>query len=257
MESTMLKTIIPFTLISILFIGCGSSSKSKKTIDMIDYLPSENSSKTYLQTTKNKDGEQKRTTYIEEISIDDKTTSIKVKYNEDSEYKLDRSFTIYNESIIKKEYGLTSNDITMKRFLSKGTTLYTVEKSTHNEKITLNEIIIGTKSIESKKVCKLHSQIKNLDSYSITYKDDILKFECIKKESIDTKINEEWEGKLKEHKSGSIESNYDLSYFYMKKGVGLIVEIDNNCYTKEKDIIRINDKSKKCEEETSVRKFFL
>ena len=247
----MLKTVIPLTLVSLLFIGCGSSSKSKKTIDLLDYFPTEETTKTYLQTTKDKDGEQKRNTYIEKISIEGKTTSIKI------EDKLDRSFTAHAESILKKEYGISPYTVSMKRFLSKGSTLYTLEKSTKNEEIKLNNVIVGNRSVESKKVCKLHSQIDNLDSYSIPYKDDILKFECIKKESIDTKINEEWEGKLKEYKSGSIESDYDLSYFYMKKGIGLIVEIDNNCYVTEDDISRINDKSKECHKESSLRNFFL
>ena len=247
----MLKTIIPLTLISFILIGCGSSSKSKKTVDMLDYLPSETTIKTYLQTIKNKDEEPQRNTFIEEVSIDGKTISIKIDDN------LTRSFTVHDESITEKEYGENTNSIDMERFISKGSTLYTIERSIHNKKITLNEVIVGSRSVESKKTCKLHSQIKELDSYSIPYKEDILKFECIKKESIETKINEEWEGKLKEYKSGSIESDYDLSYFYLKKGIGLIVEIDNNCYVTQDDITRINDKSKKCNQESSIHNFFL
>ena len=247
----MIKMIIPFTLASILFTGCGGSSKSKTTIDLLDYLPSEETEKTYLQTIKNKEEQQIRSTYIETISIEGKTTSVKI------DNKLNRTFEAHEESITKNEYGISSNNISMQRFLSKGSTLYTLEKSTHNEKIELNDVIVGSRSVESKKVCKLNSQLDKLDSYSIPYKDDILKFECIKKESIETKINEEWEGKLKEHKSGSVESNYDLSNFYLKKGIGLIVEIDNNCYVTEDDISRINDKAKECEKESSVHKFFL
>ncbi len=247
----MLKTIIPLTLISLVFIGCGSSSKSKKTIDIVDYLPSETATKTYLQTIKNRDGEQERNTFTEEVVSEGKTISIKI------DNKLNRSYTIHDESITKKEYGKNTNSIDIKRFLSKGSTLYTIERSTHNEEIILNKVIVGNRSVESKKTCKLHSEIKELDSYSIPYKDDILKFECIKKESVETKINEEWEGRLKEYKSGSIESDYDLSYFYLKKSIGLIVDIDNNCYVTEDDITRINDKSKKCKQESSIRNFFL
>ncbi|MCK5854181.1 MAG: hypothetical protein KAG56_03090 [Sulfurovaceae bacterium] len=247
----MLKTIIPLTLASLLFIGCGSSSKSTKTIDILDYFPTENTTKSYMQLSTNQEEEKLKVFYTEEVSKEDKIISIKI------DEKLDRTFTIHSESIIKQEYGIESNNIQMKRFISKGSTLYTLEKSTHNEKITLNDVIVGSRSIESKKVCKLDTQLDELDSYPIPYKDDILKFECVKKESIETKINEEWEGKLQEHKSGSIDSNYDLSYFYMKKGVGLIVDIDNNCYVKEDNIGRINDKSKQCDSKTSVHKFFL
>jgi hypothetical protein len=247
----MLKTIIPLTLISLILIGCGSSSKSKITIDMVDYLPDETTTKTYLQTVKNRAGEQERNTFVEKISSEGKTISIKI------DDKLKHSYTIHDESITKKEYGTTQNSIDMKRFLSKGSTLYTIERSTDNEEIILNKVIVGNRSVESKKTCKLHSELKELDSYSIPYKDDILKFECIKKESIETKINEEWEGRLKEYKSGSMESDYDLSYFYLKKGIGLIVEIDNNCYVTEDDISRIDDKSKKCNQESSIHNFFL
>jgi len=248
----MIKTIIPLALASVILIGCGSSSKSKKTIDILDYLPSENTTKTYLKTTKDRGSEQQRDTYVEEVSIDAKTISIKIND------KLKRTYSIHDESIIEKEYGASATDtIPMKRFLAKGSTLYSIERSTHNEKIKINGIIVGNKSVESKKTCKLDGKLDELNSYSIPYKDDILKFKCTKKESIETNINEEWEGRLKDYKSGSIDSNYDLSYFYLKKGVGLIVDIDNNCYIKKDGITQINDKSSKCTEESSVHKFFL
>ena len=247
----MLKMIIPLTFASVLFIGCGSSSKSKKTIDILDYFPTENTTKAYMKLSTNKEEEKTKNFYNEEVFIDKKVTSIKI------DEKLDRTFTVYAESITKQEYGVESNRISMKRFISKGSTLYTVEKSTNNEPIKLNNVIVGNRSVESKRTCKLVAQLDELDTYQIPYKDDILKFECIKKESIETNIDKKWEGKLKEYKSGSVESDYDLSYFYRKKGIGLIVEIDENCYIKEGDISHINDKSKKCINKTSVHKFFL
>lgn len=244
----MLKIIISLTLASVLFVGCGSSSKSTKNIDIADYLPAEDTTKTYLKTTKDKEGENTPDFYTEEVSI--KSSTISIKIND----KFDRSLTIKDKVIIKKENNTT---IEMERFLSKGSTLYSVEKSRQNKPIKINNVIIGTKSIASKEVCKLDAQIDELDSYSITYEDDILRFECLRKESIETKINEEWEDKLKEYKNGSIDSHYNLSYFYIKKGIGLIVEIDNNCYIKENGITRINDKSKKCDKESSIHKLFI
>ena len=141
----MLKIIIPLTLISFTLIGCGSSSKSKKTIDIADYLPSEATTKTYLQTIKSKDDEQERNTFTEEISSEGKTISIKMDNN------LKYSYTIHDETITKKEYSDNTNSIDMKRFLSKGSTLYTIERSTHNEDITINKVIVGNRSVESKK----------------------------------------------------------------------------------------------------------
>ena len=247
----MIKTVLILTLTSLMLIGCGGSSKSKKKIDVLDYLPSVETSKNYLQTSKNKSGENHRNTYTEVISIEGQTTSIKI------EDKLNRSFTAHNESITKKEYGDLNSTVEMKRFLSVGSTLYSVESSTHNEEIKIGDTVIGLKSIESKKTCKLNKKLKSLTKDSIPYKDDILEFKCIKKESIDTNINEEWEGKLTEYKSGSIDAGYDISYFYLKKGIGLIVDIDDDCYTTKDGVKIVNDKSKKCTTEVYVHKFFL
>ena len=248
----MIKMIIPLTLVSILFVGCGGSSKSKKKIDILDYLPSDNTPKNYLQTSKNKSGENHRSTYTEVISLpDEKTISIKI------DDKLNRSFTTHKETITRNEYGETNNTIQMERLISVGSTLYTVENSTHNEEIKIKDTVIGVKSVESKKVCKLNKKLDTLTKDSIPYKDDILEFKCFKTKSIDTNINDEWEGKLTEYKSGSIDADYDISYFYLKKGIGLIVETDDNCYVTKDGVKIINDKSKKCNTETYIHKFFL
>ncbi len=247
----MIKTVLMLTLTSLMLVGCGGSSKSKKKIDILEYLPSTDTSKNYLQTSKNKSGENHRTTYAETISIDGQTTSIKI------EDKLNRSFTTHNESIIKKEYGESNNTIKMERLISVGSTLYTVENSSHNEEIKIGDTIIGTKSVESKKTCKLNKKLDNITKDSIPYENDILEFKCIEEESVDTNIDEEWEGKLTEYKSGSIDADYDISYFYLKKGIGLIVEIDDDCYTTKDGVKIVNDKSKKCTTEVYVHKFFL
>ena len=247
----MIKTVLSLTLMSLLFIGCGGSSKSKKKIDILDYLPSEEMSKNYLQTSKNKSGENHRITYTEVISIEGQTTSIKI------DDTLNRRFTTHNESITKEEYGERNNTIQMERFISVGSVLYTVENSTHNEEIKIGDTVIGTKSVESKKVCKLNKELDTLTKDSIPYKDDILEFKCTKEDSIDTKIDEEWEGKLTEYKSGSIDADYDISYFYLKKGVGLIVDINNDCFTTKNGVKIINDDAKKCSTEIYTHKFFL
>lgn len=247
----MLKIIIPLTIVSFLLIGCGSNSKSKKTIDILDYLPNESITKNYLYTTTDKNGEQKQSTYVEEVEVDGENIFIKIDNN------LSRSFEVHDESITEKEYGMTPKTLILKRFIAKGSELYTFEKTTHNKKITVNDVIIGTRTTELKKVCTFENQLDKLDSYYIPYKDDILKFECLTKENIQTKINEEWEGKLNEYKSGSVDSNYDLSTFYLKKGIGFIVEIDNNCYVQEDEVRQINDKAKKCNQESSTHSFFL
>ena len=247
----MIKMIIPLALVSALFVGCGSNSKSKKKIDILDYLPSEDTPKNYLQTSKNKSGENHRSTYEEVITIDKNSISIKIKD------KLNRRFITHNDTITKNEYGETNNTIQMERFISVGSTLYSVENSTNNEEIKIGNAVIGRKSVESQKTCKLNKKLESLTKDPFHYKDDILEFKCTKKESVDTYINEEWEGKLTEYTSGSMDTDYDISYFYLKKGIGLIVDVDDNCYTTKNGIKVINDKAKKCSAETYVHKFFL
>ncbi len=247
----MIKTVLMLTLTSLMLIGCGGSSKSKKKIDILDYLPSDDTTKTYLKTSKNKSGEQNKNTYTETVSIDEQTISIKI------EDRLNRSFTTHNETITKKEYTESNNTIQMERFISVGSTLYSVEESTNNEEIKIGDTVIGFKSVESKKSCKLNKKMKSLNRDLFQYKDDILEFKCIQKESVDTNINDAWEGKLKEYKSGSIDAGYDVSYFYLKKGIGLIVDMDDNCFTIKDGVKIIDDKSKKCTTETYVYKFFI
>jgi hypothetical protein len=234
----MKKTLITLTLLSLL-VGCGGTSKSKSTIDIADYLPSEDVENTYIHTSSS--GTRDQT--VEEVSINNNIITIKVEDN------ISKTITINEQFIVVKELN-TNLTKTYERFISKGGTLYTLSISTVNEEIKFEESVIGTKSTDSTKKCKLKGKIDKLhkDTF-IQFTGDILEFECIESKSIVTQLRDGLPDFI-DLQEGEEKTDDDISYFYMKKGIGVIAEINDDCIIKDADGKKtINDTLQECHEE--------
>ncbi len=240
----MRRFLIYITIIMV-FIGCGSTSTNKKSVDMAKYFPDTNREKSFYTITDNGDNDL----YDEHISIDKNTITIKV----DNITK--RVITINDSTIIQ----LNSDDNltrVMERSIEEGKILYTLPKSTVVKDIKFEDNILGHETIESSKTCRLAQKIDKLDDYDIKYNGNILKFKCIEDKKIVTKVKENLPDYIN-LTDGEEKSDYDISYFYMKEKVGLIVEINDNCVVENGKSTRVNDLSTQCKEKNYTHTFFL
>jgi hypothetical protein len=242
----MIKKWIPLTLIPLLF-GCGNSTSSHST-DMKDYFPLNIDTKSFLQTSNNGNNSDKKT-YTEVILQNNNTLVYQVNN------KITKTITIQNDDIIENNVEDKPYTKTMTRNIGIGSKLFKLTQNT-KEKILFENTVLGTKTINSIKTCRLDSKIKKLDLYTIPYSGDILKFKCIEKKTIITDIKDN----LPEYidlKDKEVKSDYDISYFYMKRNIGLIVSIDNNCFINKSGTLVIDDSAKSCKKETYTRHFYL
>jgi len=241
-----LRMILLFIVMLLFMGGCGSTSKKSNNINMVDYLPSSDTTKKFFITKDNGD----TNFYEETIKVNSNTISVK------RDDLLIRTFTMNETTIIEEDI---DNNLTkvLKKSIAQGDTLYTLPKITIIEDIKFEDTILGTKNIESTKTCKLETKLTKLEDYDIKYNDDILKFKCIEDKKIVTHIKDDLPDYIN-LTNGEEKSDYDISYFYMKKNVGLIVEINDDCIIKDRDgVTRINDTSKTCDEEHYSHTFFL
>ena len=241
-----MKKVLLFTATLLFIVGCGSTSKKKNNINMVDYMPSSDITKKFFTTKDNGD-----TNFYEE-SINVNGNNITVKKDD----LLTRTVTINETTIVEDDI---DNNLTkiLKKSISIGEILYTLPKITTIENIKFEDTILGTKNIESTKTCKLEKKLTKLEDYDIKYNDDILKFKCIEDKKIVTHVKDNLPDYIN-LTNGEEKSDYDISYFYMKKDIGLIVEINDDCLVKNNDgVTRINDLSKSCDEKHYSHTFFL
>ncbi len=225
----------------------GGSSSSTKRIDISTYFPNKNMTKTYFKQA----SEGKNDVFKENIVVDKNRIIVKV------DNKTTRTVNI-------EENNITINDIendlliVFKKEIAENEILYTLPESTVIENKEYQGVIFGQESIESKKECRLDSILERLDDYEInTYSGEILKFKCIKETNIVTTVNEDVPDFIN-LTDGEEKSDYDISYFYMQKNIGIIADINDDCIVEEsEDIKKINDKLKNCIEEQYVRTFFI
>ena len=241
-----MKRVLLFTATLLFIGGCGSTKHKNSNINMVDYLPSSDTTKKFFTTKDNGD----TNFYEETITISGNKINVK------KDNQLTRTLTINETTIVEDDIDNNLSKI-LKKSIGVGDTLYTLPKITTIEDIKFEDTVLGTKKIESTKTCKLEKKLNKLEDYDIKYNDDILKFKCIEDKKIVTHVKED----LPEYinlTNGEEKSDYDVSYFYMKKDIGLIVEINDNCLVKNSEgVTRISDSSKTCDEEHYSHTFFL
>ena len=236
--------------ISLFFlVSCGSSSSDEgqvtNPIDFVDYYPSKNTSKSFLKTEQTK-YDSTRDTYTQTIEIS------KNILRQSSSSQKEQTIIFSPEEI--QETG--DENKTMKRFVSLGDVLYSLEKKMALDKIMLGEILLGTKQKESTKECKLVEKLDKLELYGIPYEGDILKFKCIEDSKIVTKMEESIPDYITLRDS-VIQNSYDISYFYMQKKIGLISIINEDCMISGGDFEIIDDRLPVCLHKDLNNDFFL
>jgi len=233
--------------IALLIGGCGSSSSDTKDINVTDYLPATSQSKSFLTTH---DGSTD--IYKEDVTVDGNKITIKV------DDKISRVYTV-NDSNITVENGENELVATFNKYLDVGDTLYTTPTTQKVENITLDDTILGTRTIETTISCKLDSQLEKFDDYDIaTYTGDILKFKCTRDEEEITKVEDDLPSYIN-LSDGQETTAYDIYYFYMQKDKGIIAYIDNNCtITNENGNQVVDDRvDGECEETHYTHTFYV
>jgi hypothetical protein len=240
----MRKVLVSFTIVTI-FWGCGSTSDNGVSIDISNYYPNKNMIKSFYKITDSDDNDL----YDEHISIDKNTITVKV------DDVIKRTITINSSDIreIDSDDNLTK---VIKKVVKLGAIAYTLPKSRVVKDIKVENTILGHESIESIKTCRLEGHIDKLNNYDIKYSGDILKFKCIEDKTIVTKVKENLPDYIN-LTNGQKKSDYDISYFYMKKNIGLIAKINDDCIVDNKGTKRINDLSAQCKEKKYTHIFFL
>ena len=219
----MKQTLFSLTLLSLL-VGCGGGSSSTTTekIDYANYFPKSDMVKNFIgiQRSGTNFMDINNTYFTENITATTANgiTTITTKDGEVvkdttviDEHKINRTKIVDNEK--------TTN--TMNRQVSKGDTLFVENINSSSEEA------IGTITNTGTFKCVLEDTLLDFQEGDHKYTGDILKIKCIFDGKKITNIKEELLEYLADSNGSSIV--YDVSYRYMKKEVGMIATIDNNC----------------------------
>ncbi len=240
-----MKKVLMISAIASLFIGCGGGS-SGTSFDMVDYLPSQDTVKRFFTT----DDRGNTNFYEEDIDVNLNTINIKIDDN------ITKTFTINEDTIVEEDIDSNITKV-LSKSIKEGDTLYSLPKTTDVEDITFDNTVLGTRSTELTITCKLDKQLDKIEDYEIKYYGDILKFKCIEDKKIVTHVVDNLPDYIN-LTDGEEVSDYDISYFYMKKGVGTILKINDDCIVSDSNgDERINDASTVCQDEHYSHTFFL
>jgi len=243
----MIKKLIPFTLLP-LFIGCGSSSSGTGSIDLSAYLPTTDMTKSYLLTIDN-GVSTSRETYEETIT----RNQDQVDYHRDG--LLTKRITIQTETLQKEEANLS---LEVERFVDVGDTIFTQEYATKVEDIKILDSVIGTQTTNAVKRCKVDQALEELVISDIPYEGEILKIKCTEEKTIVTDVKDDLDSDYITLEDGEVKSDNDISYVYIKKGLGIIVEINDNCLVEDdQGNLKVDDTANSCKSETYTHNFFL
>lgn len=229
------KTLF-FILVAVIFIGCGASPSSfkkndgKGDIDLAEYYPEKFMTKTFLVTKR--DGEEFDYRHHDKIVEVEGETILFIEDIKEVEKVIifDANITIIKDS----------KSISIYRYADIGDTLFLDEVK------EVKETDLGKAIINVDIECKLASKVEQFEQGDNKYSGDLLKVECLRKGTSTIKINE-------------INSSYlihDKSYSYLKKGIGLVAEVNNDCIPST-ILAYVNDNAKACVKEQYKYKFYL
>lgn len=242
--------------LALLFIGCGSDNTTTQTlqndgkgdIDLAQYLPTTSMSKTFstvdrfgIQPTDVTTG-----TYTEIITIDgNKTTTTK-------NGKITEISTITDTNITTLMINDDSNESkSIYRHADIGDTVFTFNRD-------LNETTEAGKidtTIEG--ACKIESQEKSFIKGDHVYEGDLLKLKCTNSGTLTYNIKPELMALSQDLKDlNGTHDYYDTSEIYLKKDLGSVAEINDNCTQNSQIPILIDDRKSDCNK-TYYYEFYL
>ena len=255
MEILMNKQYLSLALATLLFTACGGNSSSKKkegegSIDFSQYFPKESMSKGYI-VRKQYEGTPKTTLRNETIEVVGQTitTSIDAKVVK-KVVITDKNITISNLSGDKKSKEQVNR---MYRHVDIGDTLFSKKR----ESSETNDL--GKITTTSTYSCKVKSKEKKFEKGDYIYEGDLLKLECSDK---GTKVYDIKQTILDAGVASDLNGTheiYDTSYVYLKKDLGEVVSINEDCITNTKTLTIINDnaKSSSCVQTRSYSEFYV
>jgi len=249
----MYKSVLPFILLFAL-LGCGSSSRNKNTIDLVEYLPKSSMNKEYAEFKSN-DGKNNVRQYTETIMRQPSIITTKI---DDATKQIDE---ITDEYITRRHFGDRNDTYKLKRNISPGDTIFTNDTTNELEKIMVGSQEVGNKSVSENLSCKLEEVI---DDYKFglfeyhNYDDEhnIIKIKCIAQATTKTEIYPEYR-ELVALEDGVYESKNDILYIYMQKDLGRVAMINEDCVIDTaNNIIDDSAKESKCKIEQQYHYIF-
>jgi len=233
----MNKKYISLVVVALLLSACGGSSSSSKNdgkgdIDLAEYYPSKSMTKTYSSVER--DGDDVDTSHYEEL-IEVKGNTITTTVNS----KLEEKVVFSDTNITTTSFDEDGKEVySTFRHVDLGDTIYS-KKMTSSENSDLGKI---TSNVDF--TCKVKSKESKFEKNDHLYTGDLLKIECIDEGEIVYDIKQTLlDAGVASDLNGS-HSIYNTSYVYLKKGIGEVAFIDDDCVTNDKLSIVINDKAK-------------
>lgn len=221
----MKKYVISVALILILN-GCGEED-GRSTIDIVDYLPSDNFEKVYTDVVKfNTEFIDK--TYIDNILVEPNMITTK------REDIVTGITTVSSDDVKFLSVNELNSSNSYKRNIYIGDKVSNTIAVDERKQLTIDSEIIGEKHTQVIESCVLENKL-NIYTFdyspyqnrTISYKyenydgkHDILKLKCTSIETVNTLIYSEYNNTIRKD---------NISYQYFQKGLGMIVTVDNDC----------------------------
>lgn len=241
-----------YLTLAIFFIGCGSSNDSNQKsmndgigdIDLVSYFPAVSTTRTY--STVNRYGvnltDVANTYSSEEIVVEPN----KVTTKEDN--KITEIMTYDDTNITTLMVSDKNETQTIYRHVDIGDTIATFQNDI-NESNDLGKIQ-GT--IDSQ--CIIESKENSFSKNDHVYSGDLLKVKCITQGDITYTIKPDLLTYVKDL-NGTHES-YDVSYLYLKKDVGEVASINDNCIPNENILNLVDDRQTDCNQTLYTYDFY-
>ncbi len=234
----MNKKYISLVVVALLLSACGGSSSSSKndgkgSIDLVEYLPSKSMTKTFSSVER--DGDDVDTSHYEEL-IEVKGNTITTTVNSKLEEKV-----VFSDTNITTTSFDEDGNYSAFRHVDLGDTIYS-KKMTSSKNTDLGKV---TTKVDS--TCQVKSKESKFEKNDHLYTGDLLKIECIDEGEVIYDIKQTiLDAGVASDLNGS-HSIYNASYVYLKKGIGEVASINDDCVTNEKLPKVVNDKAKSTE----------
>jgi len=245
--STMNKKYITLALTAVLLTACGGGSSSsandgKGDIDLKEYYPNESMTKTTSFVEKGVG----TSSHIETIEVINNIIITSIN-------------SIENERVTFSDTNITTADLednetfSIYRHVDLGDTVYS-KTYTDTQNNDLGKI---TTNFNAK--CKLDSKENKFEKNDHIYEGDLLKIECINEGEIIYDVKEAILAAGAATDLNGSHDYYNKSYYYLKKDLGLVASIDDDCIpnTNLSDIIDDRKSGTECASTDYEYEFYL
>ena len=236
MNKKYISLIVAATLLTA--CGGGSSSSSKNdgegSIDFSEYYPNQSMTKTFITIEKEIGSEMADKSHYDEII---EVVANTITTTEDGEIVEKVSISDKNITITSIDEDITEVD-NMYRYIDLGDTLIS-EKRNFTENNDLGKV---TTTIDY--TCTVKSKEEKFKKDDNIYSGDLLKIECIAEGEVLYEVKQSLLDAGVATELNGVHNIYDKSYVYLKKGLGEVVYMNDDCIPNIKLPMVINDKAK-------------